>query len=66
MGASDAPTAFAEQNNNIMMAERTTLTAKFGIPQGLLGILDFQSESVVNQGNTRFEDTIGDGQPDNE
>ena len=65
MGVSDALTAFAEQIS-IMMAERTTLTAKFGIPQGLLGILDFQSESVVNQGNTRFEDTIGDGQPDNE
>ena len=65
MGVSDALTAFAEQIS-IMMAERTTLTAKFGIPQRLLGILDFQSESVVNQGNTRFEDTIGDGQPDNE
>ena len=65
MGVSDALTAFAEQIS-IMMAERTTLTAKFGIPQGLLGILDFQSESVVNQENTRFEDTIGDGQTDNE
>ena len=65
MGVSDELTAFAEQIS-IMMAERTTLTAKFGIPQGLLGILDFQSESVVNQENTRFEDTIGDGLPDNE
>ena len=64
MDVSDALTAFAEQNS--IMIERTTITARFWIPQGLLGILNYQSESVVKQGNKRFEDTIGYGQPDND
>ena len=64
MDVSDALTAFAEQNS--IMIERTTITARFLIPQGLLGILNYQSESVVNQVNKRFEDTIGYGQPDND
>ena len=64
MSVSEALTAFAEQSS--IMIERATITAKFGIPQGLLGILNYQSESVVKQGNKRFEDTIGYGQPDND
>ena len=64
MGVSDALEAFAEQNS--ITIERTTITAKFGMPQRRLGILNFQSESVVNQGNERFEDIIVYGQPDND